>query len=232
MKNLHIPNIVGSQGSRFTVWHELGKDFVSDICTRRLREFDKITKVKFTYNHFSEYKIQHVRMIRGIMRELGVPATLVNKVTLNALNTDKGVSVSGKKYSKEQILLFHTLIRDIKEVPRLYWMVYCYKNKDNSWIDAINVCSKILIYESRGRGISAAFEYGYTGQAVTLRGCNLPKNLWEMLSKTPLYMSNYSNLDGGLDYIGDITLPKSTLSDVTKVINSHKAMKALALFNY
>lgn len=158
-----IPAMASNRESSFIISLKSGEARrVSDICTRSLNNRNSVINstiidtVRFEYTCTGwQWRRAHVLFLRALMREANVPDKYIKQVTVPRLNDpNKGVVFNTHTASGPLILFVHSLIRDLYETPRRYWLAYGLWRKGMNVLDAYNASGWFTVSVSRNGKMS------------------------------------------------------------------------------
>lgn len=184
-----LPAFNGYSSTSYQVSLNSGeKKSYSDICTRRLngdmsrilpRDGDKkeiVDLIRFRYEDKWEWSRGHIIFLRALFRGLEMPEAFTIQLTVNNLNDrNGGLRIPTHLYSGPIILLAHSLIRDLYEAPRRYWVMYGLWRKGMNAVDAYNTAGKWEVSHDRGGALTWREAQGSYSQAIPTSGYNLSK---------------------------------------------------------
>lgn len=137
-----------------------------DICTRSLNNYDKRdegvdwTHIRFDYSTRWHWTRAHVLFLRALFRGIKAPKSIIRQITVPRLNDeDKGVSFNVRRFTGREILLMHSLIRDVHEDPRLYQRAYYLWRNGYNAVAAYNTAGRWGIVRTRSGYIWHKQEY-------------------------------------------------------------------------
>lgn len=145
--NIILPNVCGDQRTRYTMSLRDGSSRnKTDICTRTINTTECYPQgqvpdyIRFDYTCTSwPWRRAHVLFLRALFREIGMPGYIIKQLTVPNLRSGrKGIRYNTRTTCGTLILLGHTLVRDMYEMPRHYLVAYTHWREGLSAVDAFN----------------------------------------------------------------------------------------------